>query len=263
MCHVDRVWHVLFGLVGCESEHHSLISCSNGIDLLIAHIVLFCFERFVYTHSDIGGLFVNCSYNSAGICVKSVFCTVVADFANGITYNLLEINVCVGCNLTHYHNVSCCSTGFARYAAHRILLKQRIQNRIRNGITDFVRMSFGYRLRSKQSFFHSFSPFFLLFSFAFRSWALAFPEHFFVKKDPQFLADLNSNVQIPLLFENFAQAGTFPYRPFCLGVAAVSQILCISTTLNKRKATEFLILFFATLIHYRKIRHSSRGNKRI
>ena len=105
--------------------------------------------------------------------------------------------------------------------------------------------------------------FFLLFSFAFRSWALAFPEHFFVKKDPQFLADLNSNVQIPLLFENFAQAGTFPYRPFCLGVAVVSQILCISTTLNKRKATEFLILFFVTLIHYRKIRHSSRGNKRI
>ena len=66
-----------------------------------------------------------------------------------------------------------------------------------------------------------------------------------------------------VLFENFAQAGTFPYRPFCLGVAVVSQILCISTTLNKRKATEFLILFFATLIHYRKIRHSSRGNKRI
>ena len=179
------------------------------------------------------------------------------------TWHKVEINVCVGCNLTHYHNVSCCSTGFASYAAHRILLKQRIQNRIRNGITDFVRMSFGYRLRSKQSFFHSFSPFFLLFSFAFRSWALAFPEHFFVKKDPQFLADLNSNVQIPLLFENFAQAGTFPYRPFCLGVAVVSQILCISTTLNKRKATEFLILFFATLIHYRKIRHSSRGNKRI
>ena len=33
----------------------------------------------------------------------------------------------------------------------------------------------------------------------------------------------------------FAQAGTFPYRPFCLGVAVVSQILCISTTLNKRR----------------------------
>ena len=57
----------------------------------------------------------------------------------------------------------------------------------------------------------------------------------------------------------FAQAGTFRKN----GVAVASQILCISTTLNKRKATQFLILFFVTLIHYRKIRHSSRGNKRI
>ena len=125
--------------------------------------------------------------------------------------------MCVGCNLTHYHHVSCCSTGFARsYTAHRILLKQRIQNRIRNGITDFVRMSFGYRLRSKQSF----SILVLLFFF---SSLLIFYKISGTIKDPQAEADLNSNVQIPLLFENFRSGWHLPVQTILSGVAVVSQ----------------------------------------
>ena len=75
--------------------------------------------------------------------------------------------------------------------------------------------------------------------------------------------DLTIQLSNPLIVRKFRSGWHLPMQTNLPGVAVVSQILCISTTLNKRKATQFLILFFVTLIHYRKIRHSSRGNKRI
>ena len=35
MCQCDRIWHILFCLIRSITEHHSLISCSNGFDIFI------------------------------------------------------------------------------------------------------------------------------------------------------------------------------------------------------------------------------------
>ena len=59
VCQRDGQRHIFFCLVCCETEHHTLISCSDGIDLFVRHFMFFCFQRFVDTHSDIGGLLVD------------------------------------------------------------------------------------------------------------------------------------------------------------------------------------------------------------
>ena len=155
VCQCDRIRHKFFGLVACISKHHSLVACSDGIDLLVRHIAFFCFQRLVNAHRNIRRLFVQCNDNRTGVCVKSVFCTVVTNLTNRITDDLLKIYMCFGGNLSQNHHISGCGAGFARNTAHRVLLKKRVQNRIGNLIADFIRMSFSNRFGSKKSFFHS------------------------------------------------------------------------------------------------------------
>ena len=48
MCHVDRIWHILFCFIGSITKLNSLVTCSDCIDLFFAHL---SFQRFVYTKS--------------------------------------------------------------------------------------------------------------------------------------------------------------------------------------------------------------------
>ena len=144
MCQSNRIWHIFLSLIDRISEHHALISCSDRLDLFIGHLVLFCLQRLVNTHSDIGGLLVDCYQNAAGISVKSKFSSRVANLSYRVAHDLLYIDISVCCNLAHDHYKPCRRTGLTCHTAHRILLHQCVQNRVGNGIADFIRMTFRY-----------------------------------------------------------------------------------------------------------------------
>ena len=146
MCHVDRIWHIFFCFVRSITELDTLISCSDRIDLVFSH---FRFQCFIYTKGNICGLFVQSCDHCTGICIKSEFTTIISDLTNSISYDLLDINVCCCCNFTHYKYKTCCCSCFACNTSHRVLFHNCIKNGIRNGITHFVRMAFGYRFRSE------------------------------------------------------------------------------------------------------------------
>ena len=150
----DRIRHILLRLIGSIAEHHTLVACTNSIQLAVVHRIFSCFQSLIYTHGNIAGLLVQSNQNAAGITVKTVFCTVVTDFTNGLTNDRLNIYICIGRNLSHNHNQTGSGAGFACNAAHGVLFHQRIQNGIGNGITHFIRMSLSYRFRSKQYFLH-------------------------------------------------------------------------------------------------------------
>ena len=149
MSHVDGIWHILLSLIGSITELKSLVTGTDGIQFVLVHIVLFLLKSFVNTHSDICGLFVKSCDNCTGICIKTIISIVISDLTDRITNNLLDINISLGCNLTHNKYKTCCSSSLACNTAHRILLHHSVKDGIRNRVADFVRMSFSYRFRCK------------------------------------------------------------------------------------------------------------------
>ena len=144
MCKCDRVWHIFRCLIRSITKHHSLISGSDRIDLFFGHCMFFCFQRFINTHSNIRRLLIDCCDHTASLCIESEFSSCISDFFDRVTYDLLDINVCIRCDLTHNKYHTCCSCCLACDTAHRILCHQCIQNGIRNLITHFIRMSLCY-----------------------------------------------------------------------------------------------------------------------
>ena len=103
-------------------------------------------------------------------CVKPIFGPCIADFCNTAAGNLLKIWGCLAGDLAHDVHGSrfrCdlyCTPGFG------IFVQQRIENTVRNKITDFVRMAFSDRFGS-QEFSHS--SHLLLYFFSDREFSLS------------------------------------------------------------------------------------------
>jgi len=146
MSHVNSIRHILLCFIGCISELDTLIPCTNGIDLILAH---FCFQSLVNAKGNISRLLVNGSDNRAGICVKSILAAGISDLSYSISYDLLNINISVCCDLSHNKNKTCCSCCFAGNTAHWILLDQSVKNGVGNSVAHFVRMTFSNRFGSK------------------------------------------------------------------------------------------------------------------
>ena len=146
MSHIDGIRHIFLSFIGSISELDTLIPCTNGIDLILAH---FCFQSLVNAKGNICRLLVNSSDNCAGICVKSIFAAGISNLSYSISYDLLNINISVCCDLSHNKNKACCSRCFAGNTTHWILLDQSVKNGIGNSVTHFVRMAFSNRFGSK------------------------------------------------------------------------------------------------------------------
>ena len=145
----DGVRHQLRSLVGCITEHHTLIACADCFQLAVIHEMLFCFQCFVNAHGDIGGLLINGSDDCTVVSVESEFSSGVSDLADGVADDLLDIYVSFGSDLTHNQYKTGGGAGLTSNTAHGILSHQRVQDGIGNLVTDFVRMAFSYGLGSK------------------------------------------------------------------------------------------------------------------
>ena len=143
---ICRHRHVAFGFVGCITEHHTLVTGTDGVDLFLGHGVLFGFKCFVNAQGDICGLFVDGCNDTAGVGIEAVFAAGIADFTNGISHDFLDIYISFCGDLTHDHDKTGCCAGLTGNTAHWILCYESIKDRIGNLVTHFVRMSFGYGL---------------------------------------------------------------------------------------------------------------------
>ena len=115
------IWHIFFCFITCKTEHHTLVTSTDCIDFFIRHGVFFCFQRFINTHRNISRLLINCCDNTAGICIKTIFCSCISDFTNRFSYDFRNIYISFCCNFTHNHNNTCCCACFACNTAHWVL----------------------------------------------------------------------------------------------------------------------------------------------
>ena len=138
----------LFGrLVAGVAEHHALIA--RAADLVVG------------AQGDVAGLLVDVDKDAAGVAVKAVLRPIIADLADDLAGNLLDIDIAVRADLTHDVHEARRGRRLAGDAPVGILLEDGVQHRIGNLVADFIRMPLGDRLGSKEIVTHSFSPFLL------------------------------------------------------------------------------------------------------
>ncbi len=137
----DRVRHVLRGLVRGVAEHHALVARADGFELLVGHFIFLRFEGLIDAHRDIRGLLVHRHDHRAGLRVEAHGCVRVADPADRVARDLLEIKVRLRRDLAHDEAQPGRHGRLAGDAAHRVLREAGVQHRVRDRVADFIRMS--------------------------------------------------------------------------------------------------------------------------
>ena len=127
----DRGWHQHVGFVGRVAKHQALVARA-----------LFQWIGTVNALVDVWRLFANGAQHRARIGIKAHIRMHITDFTHRVTGDLFDINPCAGGDLTANQNHASFDIGFARDARFRILRQDRIQHRIGDLVSNFIRMSF-------------------------------------------------------------------------------------------------------------------------
>ena len=131
VCVGDWRWHQHVGFVGCIAEHQALVARA-------------LFQRIGTVNAlvDVWRLFANRAQYRAGVGIKAHIRMHITDLTHRVTGDLFDINPCAGGDLTANQNHASFDIGFARDARFRILRQDRIQHRIGDLVSNFIRMSF-------------------------------------------------------------------------------------------------------------------------
>ncbi len=85
--------------------------------------------------------------------MKHVILVRVADVADGLARDLVEVQLGLGGDFTADHHEVALGVGFTRHAAVPVLRQTGVQHIIGNGVANLVRMAFADGLRGKYEVF--------------------------------------------------------------------------------------------------------------
>ena len=112
----DGEGHQLWSFGGGISEHETLIASAEALEGAV-----------VKTLSDIGRLLLNCDEDVAGLVVKTLFGVVVTDFLDGVSNDLLVVDLGLCGDFTEDHDHSGLSSGLAGDLGERVLFQAGIK----------------------------------------------------------------------------------------------------------------------------------------
>ena len=109
----DRQRHQLFGLVAGVAEHQALVAGAAGVD----------------AHGDVGRLLVDRREHRAGVGVEAVLRAGVADVADRLAHDFLEVDDGVGRDFAGDDDEAGGDQRFAGDAALRVLREDGVEDR--------------------------------------------------------------------------------------------------------------------------------------
>lgn len=130
----------LGGLVGGIAEHDTLVT---GTKLLKSLLV-------VQTLGDIGRLLLNGDQQVEGLVVEALGRVIVADALDGVTDDLLVVELGLGGDLTKDHDHTSLGSGLASNLGQRVLGQAGIEDGIGNLISNLVGVTLTDRLGGEQ-----------------------------------------------------------------------------------------------------------------
>ena len=155
--------HEDVGLVGGVAEHHALVAGAHLVDG-IGRAAGLRVKGLVDALGDVGALLVDEVEDAAGLAVKAELCAVVANAADGVSGNLLDVHVGLGAHLSGHDDGSGGDEGLAGAADVldvggdaigrdvALLLQLRLlgQDGVKDGVgdlvADLVGVTLGYAL---------------------------------------------------------------------------------------------------------------------
>jgi hypothetical protein len=136
VCQLKSEWEEFGGLVGSISEHDTLVTSTELLKSLLV----------VKTLGDIGGLLLNGNHQVEGLVIESLGGIIVTNIFDGIANDLLVIERGLGGDLAKNHDHTSFSGSFTGNFGQRVAAKAGIENSIGDLISDFVWVTFSYRL---------------------------------------------------------------------------------------------------------------------
>ncbi len=125
----DGERHILLRLVGGIAEHDSLVTGTVGLEVTM-----------VETLGNVGRLLLDGDEDVAGLVVEALFRRVVADLLDGVTDDLLEVEVGLGGDLTENHDHARLGGRLAADLGPWVLRQTGVELCKQNGlIVDFTR----------------------------------------------------------------------------------------------------------------------------
>ncbi len=130
----DGRGHQLGGLVGGVAEHHALVAGAAGVDTL----------------GDVGGLAVDGGDDGAGVAVEALEGVVVADLADRVADESLEVDVGLGGDLAGDDDEAGAGEGLAGDAAGGVLGEAGVEDGVGDLVGDLVGVTFGHGLTGEE-----------------------------------------------------------------------------------------------------------------
>ena len=132
--------HQLGRLVAGITEHQALVA-GTGVQMVV--------RGMVHALGNVVGLFVVGHQYGTAFVVDAVLGVVVADAFDGVARDLDVVHMGVGGDFTGQDHESGVAQCFCRNAGLGVLLKDCVQDGIRNLVSDLVGMAFRNRFRGK------------------------------------------------------------------------------------------------------------------
>ena len=142
----DRQRHQLRRLAAGEPEHHPLVA---GTELVRGRIVA-DLERRVDALGDVRRLALDRDQRAAGLVVEAVVGSGIADVADGVADDLLEVDVGVRRDLAEDDHEAGRRRRLAGDAGVRIVADDRVEDGVRDLVAHLVGMAFGDRFGGEQ-----------------------------------------------------------------------------------------------------------------
>ena len=143
----DRQRHQLGGLAAGEPEHHPLVA---GAELEGRRCVVADLERRVDPLRDVRRLALDRDERAAGLVVESVVGPGIADVADGVADDRLEVDVGVGRDLAEHQHEAGRGGGLAGDSRVGVLADDRVQDGVRHLVAHLVGMTLGDGFRGEQ-----------------------------------------------------------------------------------------------------------------
>lgn len=125
--------HEFFGFISSVTDHEALVSGSN------VELIFFEVNRL----SDIGALFIDGDDDDGGFVIHTNVNGVVADFFNGLSGNLFEVDFGLSADFTEDHADAVFDGTFAGDFGFGVLGETGVKDGVGDVVTEFVGVSAG------------------------------------------------------------------------------------------------------------------------
>jgi hypothetical protein len=146
----DGQGHEFWRVAAGETDHHALITGTDSLNRVLAHLALLGLEGLVHAQGNICALLLDRHQHATRLTVKAELGPRVANVHDYVAHQRIQVHVDIGSDLAHDQHQAGCDGTLTRHAGIGIVGYDRIEYGIRNQVAHFVRVALCDRLGGEE-----------------------------------------------------------------------------------------------------------------